>query len=354
MKSPYVFISYSTKQQEVADALNALIKQCGLSTWMAPYDIPIGGIYAAEIGRAIEESSGCVLLLSEDSQNSIFVGKEVEMAISCRKKVLPVQWGEVTLNAEFKFYIGNCQVVPVERICLQDSGMHKVLISIARLTNHPDFVLPTETTTTPKPEAQPATMPPPKPQPAPKNESAPVTLDDPHPVPGPSGQQPNERVHTPSTQTISPTKKLKLGMVSVFVYVFALIFFELTVLSLFIAFGGEDFRDLFYIPHSGTDFLFLLPLLFGGLTVLHLGHLRVSLRRINRSRATVIEAEADQPKKKMALLLVATILAIICLILTFILTLIVLGDYEWLPLPMISGGLAFLLISHIVVSLSRD
>ena len=40
--NPYVFISYSTKNQPYAEAARALLLEEKMDNWMAPYDIPAG------------------------------------------------------------------------------------------------------------------------------------------------------------------------------------------------------------------------------------------------------------------------------------------------------------------------
>ena len=72
----YAFISYSTKNQQMADSFRTLFNQKGIKTWMAPGDIPFGSTYTSTINRAIKEASCFVLLLSESAQCSKWVPKE--------------------------------------------------------------------------------------------------------------------------------------------------------------------------------------------------------------------------------------------------------------------------------------
>ena len=50
----YAFISYSTRNQSLADAMQDLLKDCGIETWMAPGDIPAGSKSAQVINRAVK------------------------------------------------------------------------------------------------------------------------------------------------------------------------------------------------------------------------------------------------------------------------------------------------------------
>ena len=77
----YVFISYSSKNLEYADAMRNLLKNIGVKTWMAPGDIPAGSTYAGVITRALKGSDCLVLLLTDDSQKSTWVDKEVAFSV---------------------------------------------------------------------------------------------------------------------------------------------------------------------------------------------------------------------------------------------------------------------------------
>ena len=116
LKDKYVFISYSSKNQQSADAVRMLLTDNAISSWMAPYDIPAGSKYAYEINDAIEGCACLVLLLTEESQASEFVEKEVERAITYKKTIIPIQLGNIILNSGFKYYLGNSQIIALTRI----------------------------------------------------------------------------------------------------------------------------------------------------------------------------------------------------------------------------------------------
>ncbi len=111
----YVFISYSTKNQQLADFVKDMVVRKGMRYWMAPYCIPAGAKYAYAINDAIENCSCFLLLLTQESQSSEFVEREVERAISYQKPVIPIQFGEFYLNSGFRFYIGNSQIIRITK-----------------------------------------------------------------------------------------------------------------------------------------------------------------------------------------------------------------------------------------------
>lgn len=131
----YVFISYSTKEQSLANAMKKLLERQGVQTWMAPGDIPVGNKYAQVISKAIKSCSCFILMLSNNSQNSIWVAKEVERAINYRKPIIPVQLEDLVLNDEFELYISTDQVVAVKTIDEDSEGIHKVLNSAKAMIN---------------------------------------------------------------------------------------------------------------------------------------------------------------------------------------------------------------------------
>lgn len=131
----YAFISYSSKNQNAADAMYKTLKDCGIDVWMAPGDIPIGKKYAEVINRAIKNCSCFILLLSTDAQNSIWVSKEVERALSYRKMIFPVQIESTVLNDAFKFYLANSQVRAVQKIDSGTAEINELLSAVRTLTD---------------------------------------------------------------------------------------------------------------------------------------------------------------------------------------------------------------------------
>ncbi len=127
----YAFISYSTKNKGSADGIKSLFNKNGIETWMAPNDIPAGSKYAEVISKAVKNCSCLVLLLTNNSQNSPWVAKEVERAINYKKVIIPIQLEDVALNDEFEMYISTDQILPIQKI--DDSSIEiKNLLSILK------------------------------------------------------------------------------------------------------------------------------------------------------------------------------------------------------------------------------
>lgn len=137
-KDNYVFISYSSKNQQMADSVRLLLKEENISCWMAPYDIPAGSRYAYVINDALENCSCLLLLLTNASQMSQFVEREVERAITYKKPILPMQLEDLELNSGFKFYIGNSQMIGVPEIRADAPEFLRILASIKQFVGCPD------------------------------------------------------------------------------------------------------------------------------------------------------------------------------------------------------------------------
>lgn len=138
----YVFISYSSKDQQMADSVRLLFIEKGIPCWMAPYDIPAGSKYAYVINDALENCSCLVLLLTNASQESQFVEREIERAITYKKPIIPMQLEDIQLNSGFKFYIGNSQIIAVPNIKADAPEFNMVISGVRQFLGQDNPSLP--------------------------------------------------------------------------------------------------------------------------------------------------------------------------------------------------------------------
>jgi TIR domain-containing protein/tetratricopeptide repeat protein len=103
------FISYAKADakpaQEIADGLEAR----GFKCWIAPRDVRPGKSYGDEIIRGIESARCLILVLSAESNQSHFVAREVERAVSKTKPVFPIRIEEVVPAPSLEFFISSTQ-----------------------------------------------------------------------------------------------------------------------------------------------------------------------------------------------------------------------------------------------------
>ena len=80
----HVFISYASKNKQLADALCHTLEQHRISCWIAPRDVLPGEPYAREIIRGIRDCQIIVLIYTNDSNASEHVLNEIDKELARR------------------------------------------------------------------------------------------------------------------------------------------------------------------------------------------------------------------------------------------------------------------------------
>ena len=104
-----VFISYSSTDFDTVNSIKVVLETNQISCWMAPSSIPPGSSYAYEIPNAIKNCTIFLLMLSERSQVSQWVPKELSLALSAGKIVLPYMIERCELTDTFNFFLTDVQ-----------------------------------------------------------------------------------------------------------------------------------------------------------------------------------------------------------------------------------------------------
>lgn len=104
-----VFISFSSKEESKAEFVRRVLETNMIACWKAPQNIPLGSDYAKAIPDAIRECRIFLLMLSEKSQKSPWVRKELDMAVNCGKLIIPFVMEDCQLNEAFNFILSNVQ-----------------------------------------------------------------------------------------------------------------------------------------------------------------------------------------------------------------------------------------------------
>ncbi|MBO4783681.1 MAG: SEL1-like repeat protein [Lachnospiraceae bacterium] len=100
-----VFISYSSKNKNVADAIVSEFETNGIKCWYAPRDIMPGEEWVTAITRALENCKLQVLVYTEDSNTSRQVMNEVAVAFNAGKTIVPFRLSEEKMSSEFEYYL---------------------------------------------------------------------------------------------------------------------------------------------------------------------------------------------------------------------------------------------------------
>ena len=77
--------------------------------WIAPRDVRAGHNYGNEIIRGIERSRSFILVLSSASNQSSFVAREIERAVSKGKSIFTVRIEEVAPSPSLELFISSTQ-----------------------------------------------------------------------------------------------------------------------------------------------------------------------------------------------------------------------------------------------------
>lgn len=101
----FIFISYSSKDKYVADALCHYLEEHKIPCWIAPRDILAGQSWAGAIVKAIRDCSAMVLIYSADSNTSHQVANEIDKAFSCAKIIVPFIVDSTPMNDDFDYYL---------------------------------------------------------------------------------------------------------------------------------------------------------------------------------------------------------------------------------------------------------
>ena len=106
---PDVFISYATPDEPAALAVFDLLEAQSLSCWIAVRSISPGTVWAREVAAAIDESRLLLVLLSEATDLSPWVAREINFAFTRQLPLLPVRIGKVDPTGGLEFFLSSQQ-----------------------------------------------------------------------------------------------------------------------------------------------------------------------------------------------------------------------------------------------------
>jgi FKBP-type peptidyl-prolyl cis-trans isomerase len=102
-----VFISHSSKDKIVADAVCALLEEHNIRCWVAPRDITPGKEWGEAIVEAISASRVMVLIFSASANGSPQIRREVERAVNKEVVVVPLRIEDVLPTKSLEYFIGS-------------------------------------------------------------------------------------------------------------------------------------------------------------------------------------------------------------------------------------------------------
>ncbi|MBE6587308.1 MAG: TIR domain-containing protein [Ruminococcaceae bacterium] len=128
-----VFISYSSRDQQIADELVSVIEAAGVSCWIAHRDIVPGADWADSINTALKNCRVFVLVFSKNSSASVQVSKEITLAVSQNKTVIPYKIDDTALEGKMSYYLCDTHWFDASRYVANDgmTELSRLVVSIA-------------------------------------------------------------------------------------------------------------------------------------------------------------------------------------------------------------------------------
>ena len=102
-----VFISYSSKDKLVADAVCATLEANKIRCWITPRDILPGQDWAESIEDAITKSKILILIFSSYSNDSKQIAREISLAFNSEVTVIPFRIEDIEPKGAMKYYLLN-------------------------------------------------------------------------------------------------------------------------------------------------------------------------------------------------------------------------------------------------------
>ena len=108
-----IFISHKNDpDHDIALRIGSLLKENGISYWIAPESIKGGKDFSLAIPPAINACEIFLLILSEHTCKSEHVRKEVMLAMNHKKTIIPLKIGDFELDDSYEYLLANIQIIP--------------------------------------------------------------------------------------------------------------------------------------------------------------------------------------------------------------------------------------------------
>ena len=144
-----VFVSYSHKDKNIADAIVNHLENEGKRCWYAPRDIEPGSDWAASIISAIKSAKVMVLVFTEDSNISKQVLREVSNAVSAGLAIIPMKLTAQEPSEGMQYYLSAVHWLDAMD-CETEAAIEKLAKKVDAVMNAEDYVAPQDYRTTVK------------------------------------------------------------------------------------------------------------------------------------------------------------------------------------------------------------
>jgi hypothetical protein len=117
--SKRIFVSYSSPDAQKANLIREALEDHDISCWIAPRDLSAGTQWGAGIVQAIQSSEAVVVVFSDAANRSPQVAREMELAVSNRKPLVPIRVADAMPTDDMQYFLGvshwfNAYAMPIE------------------------------------------------------------------------------------------------------------------------------------------------------------------------------------------------------------------------------------------------
>lgn len=128
----HVFISYSSKDKQIADKVCQVLESHNMKCWLAPRDIVAGQKYSEAIESAICNCSVFLIIFSKNSNSSPWVESELNIAFTECKKIVPLRIDNTKLEGEMRLLLNNKQWITISQST--DKSFDNLVVAITGYT----------------------------------------------------------------------------------------------------------------------------------------------------------------------------------------------------------------------------
>ncbi len=139
-----VFLSHSTQDKVVADAVCAALEAEKIRCWIAPRDIKSGENWAEAITRALKSSRLMVLIFSDHSNQSKQVANELTLAVGAKAVVVPFKIEDIPPNQVMEYYLTGAHWLDAMNPPTESQISHLVELVKKTLDGEPGVYVQTE------------------------------------------------------------------------------------------------------------------------------------------------------------------------------------------------------------------
>lgn len=133
-KRPKLFVSHHSSKYDVALHVEKALARHGVECWIAPRDVGPGDAFDTAIMRAIRDGAGVLLLFCSQSDKSPHVKRELILADSAHKAIIPLRLEEIVPD-DLAYHLASAQWI--DWLEKRDDSIARIAAKAHQLAGNP-------------------------------------------------------------------------------------------------------------------------------------------------------------------------------------------------------------------------